>query len=69
MFRLWAANTAPAAARDSALLVVGDEQVLGQGGMKYWLANPWVVAGIVAVAVAVPVAIHNRNQDRAPSSP
>lgn len=69
MFRLWVANTAPAAARDSALVVVDEEQVLGQGRMKYWLSNPWVIAGIVAVAVAVPVAIHNHNKDRGPSSP
>ena len=28
-------------------------------GMSHWLANPWVVTGIVATSVAVPVAIHN----------
>ncbi len=35
-------------------------------GLSYWLANPWVVTGIVATAVAVPVAIHNSGR---PSSP
>lgn len=69
MFRLWVANTAPAAAGNSALVVVGGAQVLGQGRMMNWLGNPWVIAGIVAAAVAVPIAIHNRNKDRAPSSP
>jgi hypothetical protein len=27
--------------------------------MKFWLAHPLVIAGIVATAVAIPVAIHN----------
>lgn len=79
--RLWAPNTAPPSAQPGALVVVGDHQVLGQGGcndfqcrpmgcrpvrcyspmsrMKYWLANPLVIAGIVATAVAIPVALHN----------
>jgi hypothetical protein len=39
--------------------------------MKRWLANPWVIGGIVAVAVAVPVALHNanRDEDEGPMSP
>jgi hypothetical protein len=79
--RLWAANTAPPSAQPAALVVVGGEQVLGQGPfggfkccppkhrpvlcrsplsqMKFWLAHPLVIAGIVATAVAIPVAIHN----------
>jgi len=36
------------------------------GRLAFLLANPWVVAGIVATAVAVPVAIHNSDR---PSSP
>ncbi|NQT13549.1 MAG: carboxypeptidase regulatory-like domain-containing protein [Planctomycetes bacterium] len=79
--RLWAPNTAPPSAQPGALVVVGDEQVLGQGPhggfqcsprgcrpvrcyspmsrLKYWLANPLVIAGIVATAVTIPVVIHN----------
>jgi hypothetical protein len=38
----------------------------GCGKMACCLANPWIVAGIIATAVAVPVAIHNAD---GPSSP
>jgi hypothetical protein len=79
--RLWAPKTAPPSAQPGALVVVGDQQVLGQGPyggfqcspngcrpvrcyspmsrLKYWLANPLVIAGIVATAVTIPVVLHN----------
>ena len=88
--RLWAPTTAPPSARPAALVVLGDQQVLGQGGcgpcgcdpcgcdpcrpvqtcnrLKCWLANPLVIAGIIAAAVAIPVALHNADQD-GPHSP
>lgn len=84
--RLWVADTAPPSARPGALVVVGDEPVLGQGRcgpwgcdpccpppqtcrrLKCWLANPLVIAGIIATAVAIPVAIHNC-REREPASP
>ena len=63
VYRLWAANTAPPAATEEAVLVAGTPVVRGQGGnaggMKMLLANPIVIAGVVATAVAVPVAVHN----------
>jgi hypothetical protein len=74
--RLWAPQTAPPAAQQGVTLVNTDtlrgqnncntcrRGLFGAGG---WLTNPWVVAGIVATAVAVPVAIHNSR--RHPSSP
>ena len=37
--------------------------------VKFWLSNPWVVAGIVATAVAVPVGIHNADRGGKPVSP
>jgi hypothetical protein len=60
VYRLWAPSTAPPSARPSALIVCGDQQlVLGQyGRVLQFLRNPWVVAGFVAVAIALPVAIH-----------
>jgi len=68
MFRLWTPNTAPPTARPGALLVAGGEGVRGQcGPIAYWLGNPWVVAGIVAAAVAIPVAIHNNRIHRSAS--
>jgi hypothetical protein len=82
--RAWAPNTAPPSARPAALVVLGDQQVLGQCGpqgcapqscapracnrLKCWLANPLVIAGIIAAAVAIPVAIHNCDHDD-PRSP
>ena len=67
-YRLWAPGTAPPAARQGALLVSGSETVRAQycGAMRFWLSNPWVIAGIVATAVAIPVAMHNAER---PSSP
>jgi len=65
IYRLWAPNTAPPTAQPGALIVVDGRKVRGQQGpIGYWLGNPWVVAGIVAAAVAIPVAIHNSRIDR-----
>ena len=75
--RLWKPGSAPPLAQKGALLVVDRETVRGQcaepecgpsgcKGLKYWLANPWVVTGIVATAVAVPVAIHNSGRPASP---
>lgn len=69
-YRVWTEATAPPKAAAGALLVEGTEVVRGQiNGMalRNLLANPLVVAGIVATAVAVPVAIHN-SQSRHPAS-
>jgi hypothetical protein len=86
IFRLWVPNTAPPSAQPAALIVVGGEPVLAQGGcgpwgcdpccpppqtchrLKCWLANPLVIAGIIATAVAIPVALHNA-KDHEPHSP
>jgi len=64
-YRLWAPRTAPPSAQPAALVVVGGQQALGQGhGQRLLkcLHNPWVVAGIVAAAIAIPIAIHNADR-------
>ena len=67
-YRVWAPNTAPPSAQPGALVVAGGNPVRGQQGpLGYWLGNPWVVAGLVAAAVAVPVAIHNHRIHRTTS--
>lgn len=68
--RAWTNKAAPPAANNDVLLVAGQSQALGQwGGFKKVITNPWVIAGIVAAAVAIPVAIHNSNDDDSPASP
>ncbi len=68
VYRAWTENSAPPAAKPAALIVTRRGTVRGQRAMRRFrnlLANPWIVAGIVATAVAVPVAIHN---GRSPAS-
>ncbi len=67
-FRLWAERTAPPKAATKLLIVEQGKVVrgifghdghgTGHGGqIMNALSNPWVLAGIVAVAVAVPLAL------------
>ena len=66
IYRLWAPRTAPPAAEAGILIVDGQEIVRGQqagwlqslGGT---LANPWVLALIVAGAIAIPLALDDDN--------
>lgn len=59
--RLWAPRTAPPSALPDALVVNGETVVRGAmnggGGVIGFLSNPWVLAGIVAAAIAVPLAL------------
>jgi hypothetical protein len=64
--RLWAPDTAPPAAGTAALVVAGDNVVRGQymGGWVDWMkAHPYITAGVVATAIAVPVAIAASDND------
>jgi hypothetical protein len=78
-FRLWATGTAPPNAQESLRIVRGADAVRGQWGppsflggviehTKVWATNPFIVGGVVATAIAVPVAIHNLDDDDWPSS-
>ncbi|GAB6165209.1 hypothetical protein JCM19992_12090 [Thermostilla marina] len=71
--RVWDEKSAPPSAKKAVLLLTADPKlVLAQDGpTAQWLHNPWVITGIVAVAVAVPIAIyeHQKDRERAPSSP
>ena len=72
--RLWTAKAAPPAAISRVVLVRVSDTVRGQlepgpigrgyERVKYWLADPLVVAGIITAAVAIPIAVHNANIDR-----
>lgn len=71
--RLWSPGTAPPAAESALQMVAGGDTIRGQWGpppgngflqnAKVWATNPFVVGGIVAAAVAIPVAIHNSDDD------
>lgn len=74
MVRSWTSEAAPPSAAPAVLLVEGDEIARGQyyagpaanGTVSYTkrlLANPLFVAGVVGTAVAIPVAIHNADDD------
>ena len=66
VLRAWAPGTAPPAAADPALIVIGDQVVRGQcppcppcGGRRpigRLLRNPWVIATLVGAAIAIPIA-------------
>jgi hypothetical protein len=69
-YRLWAAGTAPPAAQEGVLVVAGNDLARGQqtggGGLKTFLSNPLVIAGIVATSVAVPVAVSANSHPASP---
>lgn len=57
IYRLWTAGTAPPSARNGAIVYTQNGN--GGGGLKMFLSNPIVIAGIVATAIAVPVVLNN----------
>jgi hypothetical protein len=61
VYRLWAPRTAPPSAQDGVLIVAGEEYARGQHGCLGLLANPWVLAAIVAAAIAIPLAIDDND--------
>jgi hypothetical protein len=76
VYRLWAPGTAPPSAQEGALLVANDTVVRGQQPgsappgtrLKNFVSNPLVIGGVVATAIAVPVALHN-SRSGSPASP
>ncbi len=67
--RVWPQEVAPPASQPQALIVSGQGTVRGQrGGGRFlqFMSNPWVLAAMIATAIAVPVAIHN---SKSPASP
>ena len=65
--RIWDAELAPPGTNSQMLLVNGDPTARGQL-WNNWFRNlrPWhtvVIAGVIATAIAVPIAIHNSNNN------
>jgi len=80
VLRVWTTGTAPPSASLGVLVtpstdIVRGQRVVSQNTNQFFrvakqrLANPWVVGGIVATAVAIPVAIHNADDDAPPATP
>jgi hypothetical protein len=79
--RAWKYGTAPPAATRGVMVVQGDQAILGQncggavgcgspvraglGGCGKLLSNPLVVGGVIAAAIAIPVALANSDDDDA----
>lgn len=72
--RVWKQAAAPPQANQGVMLISGDQIVRGQtycgspvaagyGGFKEAMTHPLIVAGVVAAAIAIPVAIHNSDDD------
>jgi hypothetical protein len=62
VFRLWHDGTAPPNARSSVLMISGDDIARGQhapGKVWCFLSNPWVTAGLITAAIALPIALTN----------
>jgi hypothetical protein len=76
VFRVWAANAAPPSAQRAVLMVVDSETLRGQicdpcgpcgGGICGFLGkHPLLTAGLIAAAIAIPIAV---TADSGPSSP
>jgi hypothetical protein len=62
--RVWAPNTAPPVAQPGVLLV-SSQNVVRQQSIFSVLANPWVLGGIVAAAIAIPLALDDDDDDSA----
>jgi hypothetical protein len=58
-FRVWNADVAPPQAQQGAL-VVADGSVV-RGNLLDVITNPLVVAGVIATAIAVPIAVSSSN--------
>jgi hypothetical protein len=63
--RCWAHGTAPPSSV-AVLCLAGEQDVVrGQVAPGCWgLNNPWVIAGLVAAAIAIPIALSNNRDDR-----
>jgi len=79
LLRAWSAGTAPPSATKGLLIVQNSDVILAQNcgspvcgsavrKAKHPLANPWIIGGLVAAAIAIPVAIHNADDDDPPAS-
>ncbi len=68
VYRLWAPRTAPPAAQQGLMIVSGKQVVRGQASpftqLTGWITqHPILTAGIVAAAIAIPIAVADDDDD------
>jgi len=61
--RVWPRNVAPPAARARLLIVTGDPVVRGQQPIGAIFSNPLFIGAVLAAAIAIPIAVHNAQDD------
>ena len=73
--RAWAPDTAPPIAQRGVLVVASGTVARGDGpppvlppAPVLWMTTPWVLAGAVVLAVAVPVAVFNHRENKTSKS-
>jgi hypothetical protein len=59
VYRVWTAKAAPPSAQNNAIVYTQNGGDGSGGTLKMLLANPIVIAGLVATAIAVPIALAN----------
>ena len=67
-FRAWTAGAAPPRAQRAIVLTAGDVTRGQQGQIPFVRHSPWVIVGVVAAAVAIPIVLHNHRNDRGDGS-
>ncbi len=66
--RVWTRASAPPSCARRVVIVQGDVQRGQSGRFPPAGLSPWVIAGVVAIAVGIPVAIQNHRSDRGDGS-
>ena len=70
VYRIWSPGTAPPAAVPSVRMVAEQDIVRAQREFGSWLKeNKFIIGGIMAAAIAIPIAVHNNRLDRGTTSP
>ena len=66
--RVWTHAAAPPAATDQLTVVAGPPLVRGQQPFSAIFTNPLFIGLVIAAAIAIPIAVHNAQDDSPPGS-
>jgi hypothetical protein len=62
--RVWTTKAAPPVAKDQLIVLAEPPTVRGQQPASALLYNPLVYGTLIAAAIAIPIAVHNSNDDK-----